>query len=271
MPRAQALFRRDHGRRGSLTRKVSTLCRDGWSVGVMSSTPPALALRKPQASQPTRKCSMAGLVVACMKMLVSPAMTTRCLPPRLRAFAYICMSAQNAAPPAHGEQPACGPRTLMRLRPPPSVRISRAATFLGTISVKLSTSCSATYLLLTAVRRPPPLEVEVAPVSASRLLKKGVYPLSRSAAATCVSCAQVAISVSWSIMAKLPSRGSMPVMRCSLSVQAAGPLRRRSVSRRDRSGGTRPLRRFDERSHRTWSAAFSCSQVSRIGIAAGSA
>ena len=49
----------------------------------------------------------------------------------------------------------------------------------GTISVKLSTSCSATYLLLTAVRRPPPLQVEVAPVSASRLLKKGVHPLSR--------------------------------------------------------------------------------------------
>ena len=58
----------------------------------------------------------------------------------------------------------------------PSVRISRAAAFPGTISVKLSTSCSATYLLLTAVRRPPPLEVKVAPVSASRLLKKAVYP-----------------------------------------------------------------------------------------------
>ena len=43
--------------------------------------------------------------------------------------------------------------------------------------MKLSTSCSATYLLLTAVRSPPPLEVEVAPVSASRLLKKGVCPL----------------------------------------------------------------------------------------------
>ena len=122
--------------------------------------------------------------------------------------------------------------------------------FPGTISVKLSTSCSATYLLLTAVRRPPPLEVEVAPVSASRLLKKAVYPLSRSAAATCISCALVAIPVSWSMMAKPPSWGSMPVMRCSLSVQAAGPRRRRSVSRRDQSGGTRPLRRFHERSHR---------------------
>ena len=80
--------------------------------------------------------------------------------------------------------------------------ISRAAASPGTISVKRSTSCSATYLLLTAVRRPPPLEVEVAPVSASQLLKKGVYPLSRSAVATCISCARVAIPVSWSMMAK---------------------------------------------------------------------
>ena len=147
-------------------------------------------------------------------------------------MAYICMSAQNAALPAHGEQPACGPWALMRVRPLPSVRISRAAALPGTISVKLSTSCSATYLLLTAVNRPPPLEVEVAPVSASRVLKKGVYPLSRSAAATCISRAQMAIPVSWSMMAKAPSRVSMPVMRCSLSVQAAGLQRRRSVSRR---------------------------------------
>ena len=66
MPRAQTLSRRDHGRRGSLTRKVSTLCRDGWRVGVMSSAPPAVALRKPQASQPARKWSLAGLVVASM-------------------------------------------------------------------------------------------------------------------------------------------------------------------------------------------------------------
>ena len=66
MPRAQTLSRRDHGRRGSLTSKVSSLCRDGWSVGVMSSSPPAVALRKPQASQPARKCSVAGLVVASM-------------------------------------------------------------------------------------------------------------------------------------------------------------------------------------------------------------
>ena len=108
------------------------------------------------------------------------------------------------------------------------------------------------YLLLTAVRRPPPLEVEVAPVSASRLLKKVVYPLSWSDAATCISCAWVAIPVSWSTMAKPPSWGSMPVMRCSLSVQVAGPRRRRSVSRRDWSGGTRPLRRFHERSHSFW-------------------
>ena len=159
----------------------------------------------------------------------------------------------------------------MRVRPPLSLRISRAAAFPGTISVKLSTSCSATYLLLTAVRRPPPLQVEVAPVSASRLLKKGVYPLSRSAAATCISCAWVAIPVSWSMMAKPPSSGSMPVMRCSLSVQAAGPRRRLSVSWRDRSGGTRPLRRFHERSHRALSAVCSWSQLSRIGITAGSA
>ena len=39
-------------------------------------------------------------------------------------MAYICMSAQNAARPAHGEQPACGPWTLMRVRPPLSVPIS---------------------------------------------------------------------------------------------------------------------------------------------------
>ena len=111
----------------------------------------------------------------------------------------------------------------------------------------------------------------MAPVSARRLLKKAVYPLSRSAVATCISCARVAIPVSWSMMAKPPSRGSMPVMRCSLSVQAAGPRRRRSVSRRDRSGGTRPLRRFHERSHRASSAVSSWSQPSRIGIAARSA
>ena len=41
-------------------------------------------------------------------------------------MAYICMSAQNAARHAHGEQPACGLWTLMRVRPAPSVRISRA-------------------------------------------------------------------------------------------------------------------------------------------------
>ena len=186
-------------------------------------------------------------------------------------MAYICMSAGKAARPAHGEQPACGPWTLMRVRPPPSVRISRAAAFPGTISVKLSTSCSATYLLLTAVRRPPPLEVEVAPVSASLLLKSGVYRSSRSAAATCISCARVAIPVSWSMMAKPPSWGSMLVMSCSLSVQAAGPRRRRSLSWRDRSGVTRPLRRFQERSQRASSAACSWSQVSRIGSTAGSA
>ena len=75
----------------------------------------------------------------------------------------------------------------MRVRPPLSAQISRAAAFLATISVELSTSCSATHLLLTAVRRPSPLEMEVAPVCASRLPKKRVYPLSRSIAATCIS------------------------------------------------------------------------------------
>ena len=114
-------------------------------------------------------------------------------------------------------------------------------------------------------------EVDVAPFFPSRLLKKGVYPLSRSAAATCISCARVAILVSWSMMAKPPSWGSMPVMRCSLSVQAAGPRRCWSVSRTDRSGGTRPLHRFHERSHRASSAVYSWSQPSRVGIAAGSA
>ena len=63
MPRAQTLSRRDHCRSGSLTRKLSTLCRVGWSVGVMSSAPPVVALRKPQASQPERKCFVAELVV----------------------------------------------------------------------------------------------------------------------------------------------------------------------------------------------------------------
>ena len=58
MPRAQTLSRRDHGRRGSLTRKLSTLKRDLWSPGVMSSTPPAF--------QPARKGCVAGLVVASM-------------------------------------------------------------------------------------------------------------------------------------------------------------------------------------------------------------
>ena len=48
-------------------------------------------------------------------------------------MAYICMSAQNAVLPAHEEQPACGLWTLMRVRPPPSVQISREVAFLGTI------------------------------------------------------------------------------------------------------------------------------------------
>ena len=60
-------------------------------------------------------------------------------------MAYICMSAQNAARPAHGEQPAGGPWTLMRVRPPPSVRIARAAAFLGTIF------CETEHLVLCHV------------------------------------------------------------------------------------------------------------------------
>ena len=237
----------------------------------MTSMPPAVALWKPQAPQPAQECSEAGSVVASMQMLVSPAMTTGCLPPRLHAVAYICISAQDVACPAHGEQPACGLWTLMRVRPPLSVRIPRAAAFLATSSVKLSTSCSATYLLLTAVMRPPRPEVEVDPVFASQLLKKGVYPLSRSAASTCISCARVAIPVSWTMLAKRPSWGSMPVMRCSSLVQAARPQRRLSVSRRNRSGGTRPLRRLQDRSRRASPAAFPWSQLFLTGIAAGSA
>ena len=116
-----------------------------------------------------------------------------------------------------------------------------------------------------------PSRVEVAPVFASRLLKNEVYPLSWTAAATCISCARVAIPVSWSMMAKPPSRVSMLVMGCSLSLQAAGPWRCRTVSRKDRSGGTRPLRRFQERSQRASYAASSWSQLSQIGIAAVSA
>ena len=72
----------------------------------------------------------------------------------------------------------------------------------------------------------------MAPVSASQLLKKGMYPLSRSTAAGCISCARVAIPVSTSMMAQPPSWDRMPVMRCSLSVQAAGPRPCWSVSRK---------------------------------------
>ena len=66
MPRPQTLSRRDHSKRGSLTRKVSTRCREGWSMGFISSTPRAVALRKPQAPQPVRKCCVARLVRASM-------------------------------------------------------------------------------------------------------------------------------------------------------------------------------------------------------------
>ena len=81
-------------------------------------------------------------------MLVSPAMTTGCLRLRLRAVAYICMLAQNAARPAEGEQLACSLWRWMRVSHLLSVRIFRAAAFPGTSSVKVSTSCSATYFLL---------------------------------------------------------------------------------------------------------------------------
>ena len=109
-------------------------------------------------------------------------------------MADICMSAQNAAHRAQGQQQASDPLTLMGPRPPMSVRICRAAAFPGTISVKLSTPCFVRYLQLTAARRLPPREVE--PVSARRPLNKGVYPMSLTAAATCISCARVAIPVS---------------------------------------------------------------------------
>ena len=101
--------------------------------------------------------------------------------------------------------------------------------------------------------------------------EEGGVPLFPEAAATCISCDRVAIPVSWSMMTKPPSWVSMPVMRCSLSVQAAGRRRHRSVSRRDRSGGTRPSCRFHEWSHRASSAVFSWSEPSRISTAAGSA
>ena len=68
-------------------------------------------------------------------------------------------------------------------------------------------------------------------------------------------------------MAKPPSLGSMPVMRCCLLVQAAGPHRRRSMSRRGRSGGTRPWRRFQERSQRASSAASPLIQLFLSGSA----
>ena len=160
---------------------------------------------------------------------------------------HLYVSAERC-PCRRGVHPACGTRTLIRVRPPLSVQISRAPAIPGTSFLKLSTSCSARYLLLTALRRPPRLEVEVDPVSASQLLKKGVSRFSRSAAATCISCARMTIPVSRSMMAKPPSWGSMPVMRCSLSMQATRRRRRQTVSRWDQSRGTRPLRRFQVRS-----------------------
>ena len=90
--------------------------------------------------------------------------------------------------------------------------------------------------------------------------ENGVYPLSQSAAAACISCARVAIPVSWSMRAKPPSAASMPVMRWTLPVQAAGSRHRRSVSWTDWSGGSTPLRRFQERIQRASSAVSFWSQ-----------
>ena len=208
---------------------------------------------------------LCGLVGGCIHVDVGVAGDDHRVPPTgLLAPGYICVSAQNTARPAQGEQQACGPWTLMRVRPPFFVRIFRAGTFLWTSSVKLSTSFSAMYLLLTAVRKPPLREVKC--VFAKSLLKEGVYHLSLSAAATCISCVRVTIAVSWSKMAKPFYWGSMQVMKCPLSVPAAGPRRRRSVPRRDRSGETRPLRRFKESSQRGSSAPSSWSQLSLIAM-----
>ena len=90
-------------------------------------------------------------------------------------MAYIYMTAQKAARPAHGEQPACGPWTLMRVRPRLSVRISRAAAFPGTISVKLSTSCSATYL--QGVEEASPSPDRGGPRLRQQLAEEGGVPL----------------------------------------------------------------------------------------------
>ena len=132
--------------------------------------------------------------------------------------------------PAQGKQPACGPWTLMRVT-------LVHADFQG-CGLLGDESCEAQHLVLSHVpaadcgEEAPPRELEVEPVSARWLLKKGVYHLSLSAGATCISCSQVAISVSCSIITNPPSWGGMPLMRCSLCVQAACPRRGWIVSRR---------------------------------------
>ena len=92
--------------------------------------------------------------------------------------------------------------------------------------------------------------------------EKGLYLFSLSAAATCISCARVATPISWSIIAKPPSQGSISVMKFFFSVQAAGPQHRRRVSFRERSAGTRLLHSFWESSNRASSAPSSWSQLS---------
>ena len=74
--------------------------------------------------------------------------------------------------------------------------------------------------------------------------------------------------VSWSMMAKPPFWGSIPVMKCSLSVQAAGPRRRLRVSLRERSSGKRPLRRFQVSNRRASCTRSSGSQLSLLGTCA---
>ena len=104
---------------------------------------------------------------------------------------------------------------------------------------------------------PPPPPCQVEPVSARQLLKKGIYPLSQSAVATCITCLWVAIPVCWSSIEKPLSRGSIAVMKCFLSVQASGARRRRRVFLRERSAGRTLLRRFQESSQGASSGASS--------------
>ena len=95
--------------------------------------------------------------------------------------------------------------------------------------------------------------------------EEGDVPLVPECCGYVVLCAQVAISDSRRITAKPCSRGSIPVTKCSLSVQATGPRCRWRVSLRERSCGTRPLCRIEESSPRTSSAASSWIQLSCTG------